>query len=221
VPDGSGGGGLGQLGGSVTSNHLTPAFITIPATTGVQYSINGVVHAAGDVILAAGTYQVTAAALTGYQLAADYPVGGWTEVLASAEPCGDLPTHPLVDPSASQVQLQCFAGGSYTLGNDLNDPAAIIWTVNGSTVAQGTYKVAAAGTVTVHAEANGPTYGLEQGATQDWTFTFTAPANCDLKTLALTGSTPIGWIVLGYLLLISGLVLVAIRHLRRRSTTQE
>jgi hypothetical protein len=218
VLDGSADGGLGQLGGSVSSHHLTPSFITIPATTGVKYSIDGVVHAAGDVVLAAGTYTVTAEALTGYQLAADYPVGGWREVLVSAAPCGDLPTHPLVDPSVTQVQLQCFSGGSYTLSNDLNDPAAITWTVNGSTVAQGTYKVAAAGTVTVHAAANGPTYGLEQGATQDWTLTFSAPANCDLKTLALTGSAPIGWIVLGYLMLISGLVLVAIRHARRRPT---
>ena len=216
LPDGSAGGGLGQLGGSVGANHLTTAFITIPSTTGVQYAINGVVHAAGDVVLAPDTYTVTAAALTGYQLAADYPVGGWIEVLTSAQACGGLPTHPLVDPSATQVQLQCFAGGSYTLSNNLSDPAAITWTVNGSTVEQGTYKLAATGTVTVHAVANGPAYGLEQGATQDWTFTFSAPANCDLKTLALTGSTPLGWIVFGYLLLISGLVLVAIRNVRRR-----
>lgn len=217
VPDGSAGGGLGQLGGSVSSNKLTPAFITIPATTGVQYSIDGVVHAAGDVVLAAGTYTVTAAALTGYQLAADYPVGGWTEVLVSAEPCGDLPTHPLVMPTATPDPATCFAGGSYTLGNDLNDPAAITWTANGARVAPGTYQVSAAGgTVVIHAEANGPTYGLEQAAQQDWTFTFATPGTCDLKTLALTGSTPVGWIVLGYLMLISGLVLVAIRYARRR-----
>ena len=200
-----------------STSHLDGS-ITIPNTEGVQYFIDGTAHAAGVVTLPVGTYQVTAAAKTGYQLAADYPADGWPEVLASDDTCGQLVTHPLVDPAATQVQLQCFAAGSYTLGNDLSDPAAIIWTVNGSTVAQGTYKISAPGTVTVHAEANGPTYGLEQGATQDWTFNFATPTTCDLKTLALTGSSPTGWIVLGYILLISGLVLVAIRHARRRGT---
>jgi hypothetical protein len=215
LPDGSGG-GLGQLGGAVAADTLTQAFITIPDTVGVRYFINGAAHAAGDVTLSPGSYQVTAVATSGYQLAAGYPVGGWTEVLTSAEPCGQLITHPLVLPSAFADPITCLAGGTYTLGNDLNDSAAIIWTVNGSTVAAGPYTITAPGTYKVHAEANGPSYGLESGATQDWTFTFTAPAGCDLKTLALTGSSPMGWIVLGYFMLIAGLVLVAVRYVRRR-----
>ena len=137
-------------------------------------------------------------------------------MLTSAEPCGDLITHPLVDPSAVQVQLGCFTNGSYTLSNDLSDAAALIWTVNGSTVSQGTYKVGAPGTFVVHAATSGPSYGLEAGAITDWTFHFVRPTSCDLTTLALTGSTPTGWIVFGYLLLVSGIALVAVRFARRR-----
>jgi hypothetical protein len=76
--------------------------------------------------------------------------------------------------------------------------------------------VSAPGIVTVHAEANGPTYGLEAGTQQDWTFDFEQPTTCDLKTLALTGSSPAGWLVLGYFLLVSGLALLAVRVMRRR-----
>ncbi len=42
-----------------------------------------------------------------------------------------LPTEPLVTPAAASTQIGCFSNGSYTLSNDLNDPAAVIWTVNG------------------------------------------------------------------------------------------
>jgi hypothetical protein len=228
VASGSGGSGsLGQLGGASSSDVLTDAFINIPNTTGVQYFINGVAYnfstyaPTGNVVLQPGTYQVTAMAKTGYTLSSTYPATGWTEVLTSAEPCGQLITHPLVDPTATQVQLGCFTGGSYTLTNDLSDPAAITWTVNGSTVtttsAPQTFTVNKSGTVKIHAVANGPTYGLETSAQTDWTFVFAQPSTCDLKTLALTGSSPTGWLTLGYLMLVSGLALLAARFVRRRA----
>jgi hypothetical protein len=198
----------------LVTHTLIDAFITIPSTPHVQYFINDVLQVAGKVILPPGSYKVSAAAETGYFLQGYN--GPWTEVLTSATPCGDLITHPLVDPSAVQVQLGCFTNGSYTLSNDLSDAAALIWTVNGSTVSQGTYKVSAPGTVVVHAATSGPSYGLETGATTDWTFHFVRPGSCDLTTLALTGSTPTGWIVFGYMLLVSGLALVAVRFARRR-----
>jgi hypothetical protein len=212
--DGLDGGDVAKAASTAT---LTDAFITIPslaASPHVTYFIDGVEAAPGDHILKPGTYSVSAVANTGYFLQGYN--GPWTEVLTSAEPCGDLITHPLVDPSAVQVQMGCFTNGSYTLSNDLSDPAALIWTVNGSTVSQGTYKVTAPGTVVVHAATSGPSYGLEDGATTDWTFHFVRPTSCDLTTLALTGSTPTGWIVFGYVLLVSGLALVAVRFARRR-----
>ncbi len=196
---------------------LTDAFITIPSlavSPHVTYFIDNVVAAPGDHVLKAGTYSVSASAKAGYFL--DGYNGPWTEILASASPCGDLTTHPLVAPSAVQVQMGCLTNGSYTLSNDLSDAAALTWTVNGSTVSPGTYRVAAARTVVVHAAANGPDYGLESGATTDWTFHFVRPTSCDLTTLALTGSTPTGWIIFGYMLLVSGLALVAVRFARRR-----
>jgi hypothetical protein len=216
VPAGSGG-TQGQLSTASSTDVLTDAFITIPNTTGVQYFVNQKAYGPGKLILPPGVYTVTAQAKIGYTLdTSSYPVGGWVETLTSAEPCGDLITHPLVDPSATQVQLGCFSSGSYALSNDLSDPAAINWTVNGSPVSQGTFTVSAPGTYTVHAEANGPTYGLETGAQQDWTFVFALPTTCDLKTLALTGSSPTGWLGLGYLMLVSGLALIAVRFVRRR-----
>jgi hypothetical protein len=205
---------------SVVTHTLTDAFITIPSIADsphVTYFINNVVAAPGDHILAPGTYLVAAMANTGYFLTGYN--GPWTEVLTSAVPCGDLITHPLVDPSAVQVKMGCVADGSYTLSNDLSDAAALIWTVNGSTVSQGTYKVTTPSTVVVHTAVSGPSYGLEDGATTDWTFHFVRPTSCDLTTLALTGSTPTGWIVFGYILLVSGLALVAVRFARRREET--
>lgn len=214
-------GGDGQLDSEVVkaavTHTLTDAFITIPSLADsphVTYFIDNVIAAPGKHVLKPGTYVVSAVANTGYFLQGYN--GPWTEVLTSAEPCSDLITHPLVSPLASQHQLGCFANGSYTLSNSINDAAALTWTVNGSIVSPGTYSVNSAGTVTVHAAANGPAYGLENGAITDWTFHFVRPTSCDLTTLALTGSTPTGWIVFGYLLLISGLTLVAVRFARRR-----
>ena len=194
---------------------LTKAFITIPADTPhAVYFINDIQAIPGQHTLEPGTYKVSAAPATGYFF--DGYNGPWTEVLTSAEPCGDLITHPLVDPSAVQVQMGCFSDGSYALSNDLSDPAALTWTVDGATVSQGTYRVGTAGLVTVHVVANAPAYGLEAGATTDWSFDFERPSSCDLTTLALTGSSPTGWIALGYGLLVLGLALVALRFARRR-----
>jgi hypothetical protein len=196
---------------------LTLAFITIPSLVDSPhaiYFINDVIAAPGKHILDPGTYKVSAMPETGYFF--DGYDGPWEETLLSAEPCGDLITHPLVDPSATQVQMGCFTGGSYTLSNDLSDPAALTWTVNGSVVGEGKYVVNSPSTVVIHVSANGPSYGLEAGATTDWTFHFVQPTTCDLKTLALTGSTPVGWIALGYAMLVSGLALLAVRFARRR-----
>jgi hypothetical protein len=139
---------------TAVTHTLTDAFITIPSlalSPHVTYFIDGVVAAPGDHVLAPGTYLVSAMANTGYFLTGYN--GPWTEVLTSAEPCGDLITHPLVSPSAVQVRMGCLSNGSYTLSNDLSDSAALTWTVDGSTVAEGTYKVNTVGVVTIHVAA--------------------------------------------------------------------
>ncbi len=197
---------------------LRSGFITIPATTGVIYSIDGtVITAPGNIDEIPGDHVVTAVAALGYVLDKSYD-GPWTEHVGTAELCGDLVTHPTVVPVVESTLLQCAADGSYTLSNNLEVADAVIWTVNGAPVAQGKYQVSAPGTVTIHAAANGPDFGFTDGTQKDWTLTFSEPASCgDLKTLALTGSAPVGGMVLGYFLLIAGLGLVAIRMARRRN----
>jgi len=202
---------------------FTSGTIILPDTVGVRYAIDGTVPdpatgtpvaggTAYDVI--PGKHFVSATALTGYTLDASY-TGPFPVTIAAALACGDLVDHPFVTPIVTSVQMSCSAGGSYTLSNNLDAANGIIWTVDGSPVAPGTHTVANAQTVTVHAEANGPAYGLD-GTQQDWPLHFSAPATCDLKTLALTGSAPVGGIVLGYFLLVAGLGLVAVRAARRR-----
>jgi len=193
----------------------TDGAIIIPASTTVSYFINGSPASAGSHSEAPGTYTVTATAVPDYTLTG-YPDGGWSLTIASALPCGDLITHPDVTPLVTFTQMSCTANGSYTLSNDLGDADAVIWTVDGSPVAQGTYQVTSARTVTVHAAPNGPDYGFDVDTQQDWSFTFTAATSCDLKTLALTGTTPVGAMLLGYFLLIAGIGVVTIRTVRRR-----
>jgi hypothetical protein len=111
----------------------------------------------------------------------------------------------------------CGPTGTFTLSNNLGVADAVIWTIDGKPAAPGTHTLAAGTTVHIHAEANGPDYGLD-GTKQDWTVSFTDPVTCgDLKTLALTGGElPTGLIGGGVLLLVAGLSLIAVRELRRR-----
>jgi len=201
---------------------LVTGYIDIPNTTGVNYYIDGVLAAAGHHDLAPGDYTVTFAAIPDYTLAGDFPEGGWVETIGAAKLCGDLVTHPAVTPIVTQVQLGCSTDGSYTLSNDLADANAVFWTVDGSPVAQGTYQVTSAKTVHVHVAANGPDYGFNDPKQQtDWTLTFAAPTTCDLKTLALTGSTPVGGMLLAYFMLLAGIGIVAVRAVRRHGRPQE
>jgi hypothetical protein len=199
---------------------LVSGFITIPDTTGVQYYIDGSPVSAGDIPEAPGVHTVTATAEPGYVLR-DYPADGWSETIAAADLCGDLVTHPLVTPIVTSVQLGCSTNGSYTLSNDLADSTAVIWTVDGSPVAQGTYQVTSAKTVHIHVDPNAPAFGFDFGQQTDWTLTFAVPTTCDLKTLALTGSDPSGAMLLAYFLLLSGLGVVAVRAVRRHGRPQE
>ena len=112
-------------------------------------------------------------------------------------------------------QITCFHSGSYTLSNDLSKSDAVLWTVNGSPVAQGTFQVLATSSVVIHAEPNGPAYGFPAGAQKDWTFNFKTPTVCDTETLAMTGQSPTGLIVAADLFLVAGLAMFSIRAARR------
>ena len=202
----------------VDSGELSDSAYTLTAATGIAYEtstdgVHFVATTAGTHTVPFGTHlYVRAVALPGYTLSG---TSNWDHVF-TVPSCGDLPTDPIVTPLATSVALGCTTGGSYTLSNDLSDAAAVLWTVNGSAVSQGTYTVNSARVITVHAAVNAPTYGFATGTQQDWTFTFTNPSGCELSTLALTGSSPTGALVLAYFLLIAGLGVIGIRTVRRR-----
>jgi len=190
---------------------LEDGFITVGSLTGVSYTITADADSTHTPIpygavtgttaaLAPGDYTAHPVAKAGFTLSSD------ADIPLTVSPydgvCGDLVTHPLVDPSVAQQQLGCSTDGSYTLSSDQLDPEAVVWTVNGSVVSQGKYLVPAAGTVHIVATP-GPGFGFAANAQTTWDFTFGAPATCDLKTLALTGSGDAA-----PLLAVSGLMLV-------------
>jgi len=202
---------VGEFGQGV----YTDGVIVIPTTTGVQYTIDGTNVDAGPHTVAPGAHTVAAVALTNYKLV-DYD-GPWTITSEFAPVCGDLPSHPIVDPEVTGP-TGCGPTGTFTLDNDLGIADAVIWTIDGQPAAAGQHSIAAGATVHVHAEPNGPVFGFTEGTQQDWTVTFTVPASCgQLKTLALTGGAlPTGLIGGGALLLVAGLSLLSVHLLRRR-----
>ncbi|MDQ2973226.1 MAG: hypothetical protein M3Q79_01965 [bacterium] len=80
----------------------------------------------------------------------------------------------------------CEAKGSYTVPATPN----VMYSVNGSVVAAGTYEVANGSTVTVTAEA-GDDYFIADGTADSWTNTFTAPTNCSTGQVLTTTTTQV------------------------------
>jgi hypothetical protein len=196
--------------------------ITIVASTGVNYFIDGTPVGAGTHSYGPGTYIVTAEPQDGYQLEG-YPDGGWSLTVEEAEACGQLDEHGDVTPSVTFEQTTCSASGSYTLAVMIDDdPAGVIWTVSGglpNTI--GTHSVATAGTVTVTATAAAG-FGLsgDQDGVIEWSFDFTTlPDDC-LPTLALTGApVAVGLVGLWGVLTVVGVLLIVAR--RRQEVTGE
>ena len=175
----------GKVGGS----------ITVGLETGLAYSIDGpgITYDASPVTvktttgLPAGDYIVSVAAASGYALkgAAHWP---FTVTIAPTT-CGQLPTHPLVTPTAHMTDISCTAAGTYTL----DKIEGVLWKVNGVPVSAGTYPVTTTSAAQVSATPDAPDYGFEPGTPVPsvWTFAFTKPslASCggQLTTLAYTG----------------------------------
>jgi len=170
-----------------------PGFITVSNVGTITYTITrdsdsstyGYNANGKSVALEPGAYTVHPEAKSGSTLSSTADIH--VTVTAFDGKC-QLSTDALATPQVAK-DPGCSAHGSYTLSNSLNDPAAIIWTVNGFPAADGPHSVNGPATLTVHAAANAPTFGLTGGAQTDWTLTFADPSSCgDLKTLALTGT---------------------------------
>lgn len=209
---------------SVDPRVVVEGAVVITPVAGLTYYLDGAVvpnlqvGVASTIEVTPGLHQLTVTVddPSKYKLAdgVDLP---FERTIAAGE-C--LPTFPLLTPATSSNQIGCFTAGSYTLSNDLDDPAAVTWTVNGSQVAEGKYTVTGSGTVTITATANGPDYGFNPGVQTSWTYDFKKPTVCDIETLALTGQNPTGLLIAADLLVVAGLALFAMRAVRRgRSQT--
>lgn len=193
---------------------LTDGTITLTPVDHVQYFIDGVPQPSGVAIkVTPGTHTVTAASDdTVHYKIKDGAVTSWPVDIA-----GDicLPTEGLVTPAVTSSQIGCFSNGSYTLKNDQNDATAVIWTVNGSQVSQGKYTVTGTGTVTITAAPNAPAWGFDVGQQTSWTIDFKKPSLCDTDHLAMTGQSPTGLLLAADMLVVAGLVMFALRAVRR------
>ncbi len=192
-------------------------FITIPQTDHVAYFIGDTAVSAGDYDRIPGDYVVTAQPENGYFLT-NYPPDGWTLTIEAAEQCGDLVTLPLVVPLASMAQLGCDRDGSFTLSNDLLISDAIIWTVDGVTSPEGTFPVSKSGTVVISAAPRTPDYGFAFDTLSQWSFVFSRPLDCQLDTLAFTGTSAATGVIgmAALLLMLGGALLTADQRLRVR-----
>jgi hypothetical protein len=198
---------------------LVDGQIVLTPAANVTYYIDGNLATVGDANpnkVAPGPHTVTAVYdKTKFKLAA----GAKDTFPIVIDPGKCLPTKGLVAPAVVSSQIGCFSSGSYTLTNTQNDPAAIVWTVNGTQVTQNKYTVSGGGTVNITATAKAPQYGMEPGVQTSWTINFKKPTVCDLETLALTGQSPTGLLIVADLFVVAGLALFAVRAMRRRTET--
>jgi hypothetical protein len=142
---------------------------TIPATTGVLYKINGNTVAAGTYAATDGsTIAITAVAKPGYTLTG---TTSWHHTFTTTPSCTTRvwPASPTFTDDVCHNYAP--AGGTYTI------PATtgVLYKINGSTVAAGTYPATDGSSVTITAEAK-PGYTLS--GTASWTHDFKATPSC-------------------------------------------
>lgn len=158
----------------------------LPDIDGVIWTVDGEVVEPGEYgVPVAGTEVSIVASLDPERddlVFADGAVTEWDLLFAEPEG-GCLETFPLVEPSVSFVMPTCeVPSGSYSL----SDTEGVTWYVNDVESAAGTFSSAAGTTVTIEVVAE-PGYGFGDEQETEWTATFTAPTDCELETLALTG----------------------------------
>lgn len=154
---------------------------TIPSETGVTYSVDGTVTAAGTYTVSSpGTHTITAAAAgTAYSLTG---TTSWTFVFHAPTGCVQPPTQ--VTPTApTMIDLTCVAAGSYTIPSE----TGVYYEVNGAKTAAGTYTVSAPGSYTIAAFADN---GYVLSGTTQWTFIFHVPNNCVQPPLPTVPTAP-------------------------------
>ncbi len=138
---------------------------TIPATTGVLYQIGDVTKAA-NTYPGSGTVAVTAIAAANYTLQG---IASWEHTFTdvACPPTNVTPTVPVID-----VDITCEEDGSYTI------PAktGVIYKVDGTATAAGTYYVSTPKTIVVTAEA---ATGYSIYGPASWQLTFHAPEDCE------------------------------------------
>ncbi|MFC5502312.1 hypothetical protein ACFPJ4_08690 [Lysinimonas soli] len=209
----------------------------------VKYTITGgpgsvhIVANSSATTLPPGTYTVTPTAMPGYVLDPSTPAS-WEETIADPSPCstpgctdGQLSSSDSLDgcqpptlaawPTAVTVtNPTCSAqNGTLTVGelDGVSFFAEVDYFLNDSSTPMSSQTVSLpAGNYTVTASPHTAGDGLTGPASFKVTIAAATVLCADLKTLALTGSSPTGGVVLGYLLLASGLAIVAMRLTRRR-----
>ena len=89
------------------------------------------------------------------------------------------------------MPASCTTAATYTIGSVA--PNTITWQVNGVATPEGTYKVTAAGDVTLVATPTSTIDGLDPAWVNPTVLKFPAASlGCELETLAYTGSSSIG-----------------------------
>jgi hypothetical protein len=151
---------------------LTTPSYTVPAVVGTQYLVDGIVTAAGDYVATPGTtITVTVQPLPGYTLT-DSPTWTHTYPVAAPEGCVDS----VIAAAASFTDPVCSASGTVVDGSyTVPQSAGVVYTVQGATVAAGTYPADPGTTITIVAGAEG---GHALSGVTQWTHTFTAPNAC-------------------------------------------
>lgn len=209
-------GSSSPAGGSITIVHAPHVTWTITDESGAVTAV--VVDTPGHHVfpLAAGDYLVTAAADPGYVVTA--PASFRLTVREPASPCVQLPTHAVLDTGATWTHQVCTAAGLVDPTITVAPFPGVSYLIDGRVVTTTTTTVAP-GEHLIEARADDPSNTV---TVPSWNPTLLAASTglCgDLTTLALTGETPGGWLLLAVVLLLAGVVLIAIRLVRERQST--
>ncbi len=187
---------------------------TLPPTKWVEWYVNGAltttptdVHTAGDVVVEA---RITAAGIAAGIVFTD---GSTSKTVTHTfvlpvESC-DPPTLAILHPTATQVAGSCTADPTYTLSNTTSVYGGVQWWIGDPQIktTPGTHKASWGSTIVVEATVVDPVHDGIDPSPATWTFKFPAKPACgDLITLALTGSSPGGFVpwIAGALLLLGG-----------------
>lgn len=215
------------VAGSLTGEKTNGTITIVKAehvTWEISNDLDGIKHAvdtrgAGPYVFSypAGNYHVWATADPGYFLTT--PTSFALTVHQPTNIC-KLPDLAVLPTSASWTQQVCTASGIVDPTITVEPFVGVSYFLDGVKMTQTTVTVKP-GSYTLTAAADDPTNTV---TTSDWSPIVLVAASSslcgDLTTLALTGETPGGWLLLAILLLQAGLVLVAIRFARTRQAAR-